>query len=709
LRSGRLEAVAGWVDPLPPAVLAEHPRLQALLGDVCRLRSHFDEALAWYAQAERIWRARGDAAGVSRALHGQASVYLDTVRPTEAESLLQEALGLAEGIANREARARLLELLAENKLNIGKPDEAEALRAEAQALRDAGPAEDVLSLRVKLRTGQLAEARRLLEARAESERRAARAGQVGPPRAHRETVLLLSLISAFQGRAEAAVALAREGIALGERLDSPFVSAVGHMRLGHARQLRPASYSFPPAAESWKQERSEAIRCYETAIALGDRLDVRRTRAEAMWGLTRAHGFCTAAEGDCAGDLDSAERAAAEGIEIARWAGDVWVAALIELTLGASYVLAGQHERGLDVLDRALAAFRECGDTFGRAAARLWQGLAHHPLRQKQHLAAVLDELLALCETNGYDYLFTVPTLLGPPDPRRVVPLLLQARSLRMRPAYVARLLALAGLPDIQVHPGYQLRVQTLGAFRAWRGEAEIAPREWQRDKARQLFQLLLTERGRWLQRDELVDRLWPSLGPDAALRDFKVALNALNRAIEPGHHPDDPFAFVAREGTAYRVRPEADLWVDAIAFEAVCEAGLHGPLTGSSTEETLSHLRAALRLYTGDYLPEALYDDWSAEARERLLSLYLRAADRLASTLIDRGQDEEALTACQAILARDDCWERAYRQMMLAYARQGNRPQAVRTYQRCVQTLKTQLDVAPSAETDALYAQLTR
>ena len=114
---------------------------------------------------------------------------------------------------------------------------------------------------------------------------------------------------------------------------------------------------------------------------------------------------------------------------------------------------------------------------------------------------------------------------------------------------------------------------------------------------------------------------------------------------------------------------------MDAIVFEAVCEAGLHGPLSGSGTEETLGHLRAALRLYTGDYLPEALYDDWSAEARERLLSLYLRAADRLAGALIDHGQDEEALTACQAILARDDCWERAYLLMMLAYARQGNRP----------------------------------
>jgi ATP/maltotriose-dependent transcriptional regulator MalT/DNA-binding SARP family transcriptional activator len=706
LRAGRLEAAAGWIDALPADILAEHPRLQALLGDISRLRSRFDDALAWYSQAERAARARGDAAGVSRALHGQASVYLDTVRPTQAESLLQTALALAEGIADREARARLLELLAENKLNIGKPAEAETLRAEAQALRDAGPAEDVLSLRVKLRTGQLSEARRLLEAHAEVERRA---GQLGPPRAHRETVLLLSLLSAFQGRAEEALAQAREGIALGARLDSPFVTAVGYMRLGHARQLLPPQCPPPAAAEAWQQERSEAIRCYESAIALGDRLVVRRTRAEAMWGLTRAYGFCAAGEADCAGNLAFAERAAAEGIEIARWAGDVWVTALTELTLGASYVLAGQYERGLDVLDRALAGFRECGDTFGRAATRLWQGLARYPLRQKQHLAAVLDELLALCETNGYDYLLTAPTLLGPPDQRLLLPLLLHARSLRLRPAYVARLLTLSDLPDIQVHPGYRLGVQTLGAFRAWRGVVEITAREWQRDKARQLFQLLLTERGQWLQRDAIVDRLWPSLSPEAAGRDFKVALNALNRAIEPAHHPDDPFAFVAREGTAYRVRPEADLWLDATEFEAACEAGLHGPLNGDGAAETLSRLRAALRLYTGDYLPEALYDDWSAEMRERLLTLYLRAADRLAGALIERRQYEEALAACQAILTRDNCWEQAYRQLMLAHAGQGNRPQVVRAYQRCVQTLKEQLDVAPSAETTALYEQLMR
>lgn len=715
LRAGRLAVASGWIDALPADVLAARPRLQALLGDIARLRSRFDEALAWYAQAEDIWRARGDVAGLSRALHGQASVYLDTVRPAQAEAVLQEALRLAEGIDDRVSRARLLELLAENKLNLGKPAEAEALRTQAQALRDAGPTEDALSLRVKLRTGQHTEARRILEAQVEAERRAAHNGQVGPPRAHRESMLLLSLIDAFQGRAESAFALAREGIALGERLGAPFVVAVGHMRLGHAWQLavpRPpilapgaapveARYGDPAAA------RNEAIRCYETAIALGDRLEVRRTRAEAMWGLTRAYGFFPAAETSPAGDLASGERAAGEGVEIARWAGDAWVAALIELTLGASYVLAGQPERGLETLGRVLIAFRDCGDTFGRAATRLWQGLAHHQLRQSQHLTAVLEDLLALCEANSYDDLLVAPTLHGPPDPRRIIPLLLEARGRRIRPAYVARLLALAGLPDILAHPGYQLRVQTLGAFRVWRGEAELAPREWQRDKARQLFQLFVTERGRWLQRDEIVDRLWPSLGPETAARDFKVALNALNRAVEPDHHPDELFAFIAREGTAYRLRPEADLWLDAAAFERRCEAGLRGPLTGPGSAETLAHLRAALRLYAGDYLPDALYDDWSAEARERLLTLYLRAADRLATTLLNRRQYDEALDACQAILARDACWESAYRTMMQAYARQGNRAQACRTYQRCIEALRQQLDVPPAAETIACYQQI--
>jgi DNA-binding SARP family transcriptional activator len=44
----------------------------------------------------------------------------------------------------------------------------------------------------------------------------------------------------------------------------------------------------------------------------------------------------------------------------------------------------------------------------------------------------------------------------------------------------------------------------------------------------------------------------------------------------------------------------------------------------------------------------------------------------------------------------------------MLAYDGLGDRGQVGRTYQRCVQTLREELDVSTAPETQALYGQLT-
>lgn len=684
LQAGRLDTVAQWMGALPPAAVAQHPLLQRYLGDLARLRSRFDEALAWYQQAEQTWRARGDNAGISRALRGQALVYLDTVRPAQAESLLEEALRLTDGVEDRETQARMLELLAENKLNIGKPAEAERLRAEARTLRAEGPGEDALSVRVKLRTGRLDEAQHILQSWVEAER-----GQVHPPRAHRETVLILSLIHGLRGEAEAAVHFAEEGLALGKALASPFVTAVAQMRLGHALQLTATgSNGQPPKATTW----------YEASLATSDQIAVRRTRAEALWGLTRAYGFG-------GGDLGAAQRAAAEGMEICRWAGDAWLGALVELTLSASYVLAGQAAEALEPLHRVLLAFRECGDPFGRAATRLWLSLAYAELKQMEHCHACVDDLLALCAAHHYDFLFTRPTFLGLPDPRRCIPLLLAARARRVQAAYVAQLLETLQLTAVQTHPGYQLRVQTLGNFRVWRGGEEIDGREWKRDKARQLFQLLVAERGRLLQREEITERLWPQLTPEAAARDFKVALNALYKVLEPARSVEAPSAYIVREGATYGLRLEADVWLDVAAFEKAAESGLRA----EDAAQALPPLQAALQVYAGDFLPDALYEDWASVERERLLALWFRAADKLAGALLEQERSAESLALCQQLLDRDPCWERAYRLMMLAHARQGNRAQALRVYQRCVQTLRAELEVAPAPTTTALYETLAQ
>ena len=52
--------------------------------------------------------------------------YLDTVNPSQAEALLERSIRLSEGVESHEMRARLYELLAENKLNLGHIAEAES-------------------------------------------------------------------------------------------------------------------------------------------------------------------------------------------------------------------------------------------------------------------------------------------------------------------------------------------------------------------------------------------------------------------------------------------------------------------------------------------------------------------------------------------------------------------------------------------------------
>jgi LuxR family transcriptional regulator, maltose regulon positive regulatory protein len=171
------------------------------------------------------------------------------------------------------------------------------------------------------------------------------------------------------------------------------------------------------------------------------------------------------------------------------------------------------------------------------------------------------------------------------------------------------------------------LRIQTLGGFQVWRGEEAIPSNGWRREKARQLFQLLITYRHSPLDRDQICEHLWPGADPAIAQRNFKITLNTLYQVLEQERDPGAESAFIVREGSTYSLRPGADIRLDIDQFvEAV---------KGSRNDAEL--LEKAVGLYKGVYFPETLYETWAAEERERLQSMFLESADRLAEVYIDR------------------------------------------------------------------------
>lgn len=110
-----------------------------------------------------------------------------------------------------------------------------------------------------------------------------------------------------------------------------------------------------------------------------------------------------------------------------------------------------------------------------------------------------------------------------------------------IQPSFVRKILQDMGITTYDSHPGYSLRVQTLGQFKLWLGEKEVVEREWQREKAKELFQLLITV-NELMAKDEIISILWPSQDKKARTVILKLRLIAfimsLNHTARLEQHP---------------------------------------------------------------------------------------------------------------------------------------------------------------------------
>lgn len=717
LAANQAATALAWIERLP-SVEREHPRLIELRAATLRRMGRFETALQSYAAAEAAFAKVGDLSGQVRVLRGQAEIYLDTVQPAPAVAPLKRALKLLPR-EHATDRAALLRLQAENWANRGRADvalilEAAAGRVEQQKetrRRGARETQEIIPLgtseasqevswspslpvspsalppRLLLRSGRLNEARQQLETELWSEA----TGHTGTlMNAHREPLLLLALIHSLLGSGSRALALARRGLLEAQQSAAPLTEAIARMRLGHAYQL------VSPGDTSLAQN------CYLEALKLIQQVGVNRTRAEGYLGLTLIHGH--------SGDLLAAEGYANEGLLVAQAAGDEWMVALIQLALGGAAV-AADAEQALNWLAQARQRFVRGGDSYGELLTLLWQALYQIRSGASEQAGLNVAQLLDLVARHGYEGVLTGTTLFGPRDMAMLVPLLLHGRALPAHAARAGQLLR-AGFPTIAAdetvedyYPGYTLRVQMLGTFRVWRGWHEIQAREWQREKARQLFQLLLTYRGHWLQREQICLWLWPDSDLEAAERQFKVTLNALNTALEPARPARTSPFFIRRQGLAYSFAPSYGVWIDVDEFEL----RVAGATAQAEPDFARRNSQAAVQLYKGDYLAEALYDSWTSEERERLLARYLAAATAQAARLTQGGDYAEAIQLCERVLRRDHGYEEAYQVLILAHAQSGSRSQALRSYARCVQALHDDLGIEPLTETTALYERLKR
>ena len=98
--------------------------------------------------------------------------------------------------------------------------------------------------------------------------------------------------------------------------------------------------------------------------------------------------------------------------------------------------------------------------------------------------------------------------------------------------------------------------------------------------------------------------------------------------------------------------------------------------------------------------LPEAPYESWTVEPRERLLNLYVEGCLYAARGLLERARPAEATPWATRVVASAPWREEGYQALMQAQARQGDRGLALKTFAEAVAALERELNAAPSALT---------
>lgn len=243
------------------------------------------------------------------------------------------------------------------------------------------------------------------------------------------------------------------------------------------------------------------------------------------------------------------------------------------------------------------------------------------------------------------------------------------------------------------------LTITNLGTFRVARGH-EILPTCRAR-KAISLFRYLLTRDQRSARREELIEMLWPESAPREAAHSLHVAVSILRRYLDAGAG-----SYLLYAAGRYAIDPAATLHDDSRAFTLASERAEQLWRAGDFAQAQELYVEV-ITCYRGDYFVDEQDLDWAMAQRERLLTRYLLALERLGQIRMSQGRFDTAAECYQSLLERDEFREDMHCHLIRCYLALGRRSDALRQFQRCARILVQELGLEPMLETQELLQQI--
>ena len=248
------------------------------------------------------------------------------------------------------------------------------------------------------------------------------------------------------------------------------------------------------------------------------------------------------------------------------------------------------------------------------------------------------------------------------------------------------------------------VEVYTLGRFMVRSGDMNYSQKAIRSNKMWELFKFLLSNRGRNLPPDVILDNLWPEkeyVDPKSA---FRVQINRMKHAIGEDLFNDGKININFSHGCyCLETGPNCRLDIDEMEdlSQQASELALHDPKGAINT-----YLKA-LSLYRGDYFPDIAYNGWVLPFRNYYRCLYLLNVMELIKLLKRAGLNSEIIKVCEKVFFVELFEEDIHICYMKALLEEGKEKQALAHYQYITSLMYREIGAKPSEAMRNIYRLL--
>jgi len=674
---GKLDTLAEWLDAVPAEEMTSQPRLMLWKSRVLYYLNQYDRALALSAQAIALLEAQEDWVPLAEAL------------VTRGMSLRMKG----DYVDSRDTLQRSVDLLKEHGAPLDKLTEARKelgitfsrsgdLKESVQELTEVvdiyerdGDVYNIAHASLHL-GASLGEIGHLPEAAGFLERARQLWTQLGNGQMLVQTLVNLGMSYYCQGDFDRATEIYQQGLDLA--------------RARH--DVREDVYLSTCLADIHrdKNELQEALDAYtrvlDDAWSTGDAFAC----VYIMDAVAKTHRLV--------GDLVQAESWAARAMaEAEKTEGDMEQGICL-VTQGLIRREQGELKDAAEYLERALPFLRDRDSKRELATAYFHAAGVYFSLKKKRMALDYLEVAAGLVKELGYDHFLLVEAARNP--------LLVQyGAANKAADGYYARMkklmkIAAAPAAESEGEDGIEVEEAALNAFgfghpRVEYNSQEVSDLEWRSEKSREMFFFFLCNR-RGLRKEEIVNALWPDMPEEKTTSAFHSNMYRLRKAL----YKD----IISKESGRYMLDPNGSFAFDVEQFTAALEAAA----AAQDTEEGIRHMERAVGLYKGPFAPD-FYSEWAETLRWQYEEQYTSLLGSLAAAYNETGQFKKSADICQKIIELDEFNEAAWYRLMSNYIQSGQQEAARYSYNRYVQIVSEDEDLADEvADFDDLVKEIT-